>query len=371
MKYMRKLIGIFVVVLFSSGIYAQQESLSNKLLSYSILCYNMGDSLENRYNYKEALEWYKKSYDLNQNLNSVRRIAQCLMKRGQYEQSMCYFNLIPSDSLIHSDFRFKYNLYTKISNVDSLFVLGKEILNKYPYDGDILANLTSMYNKMEMPDSALYYINQYILNDSTNIFVNRQLAFSYFLKKEYLNALNVYNKLQSLHDVNAQTYYYSGLCYAQLDSLNQAYDNLYMANEKEKENPVILSQLGLISVKLGFKEDGIKYIEDAISLYMPDDNLMFNLYDAVSDAYFSRHKYNDCIEGLNRCLQLNSSYFYTYYKIARTYGAMKDRKKEKLYYNKFIKMVESSSEVSETMKYFVDEAKRRLEHIKEDEFFRK
>lgn len=371
MKNMWRLLFIFVVLFFCLKNYAQQDTLKdNRLSGCSISYFNIGDSLENKYNYQEALKWYTKSYDLDSNLCSVRRIAQCFMKRGEYEQSKHYLNLIPLDSLTHSDLRFKYNLYMKVSEIDSAFILGKEILNKYPYDGDILSSLASNYNKNEMPDSALYLINNYRLNDSTNIFVNRQLAFSYYLKKEYSKALKEYNNLLSLNDASVQTYYYLGLCYAELDSLNQAYDNLYIANEKEKDNPYILSQLGLVSIKVGFKDDGVKYIQDAISLYMPDNNLLFGLYDAISDAYFSRRKYYDCIENLKKCIELNPSYLYTYYKIAQTYGLAKNLKNEKKYYTEFLKRAKEANEISKTMNLFIDEAERRLKYIKEDEFFK-
>lgn len=357
---------------FSTSVFPQRDTMrtSEKLNSASFY-YTKGDSLEYEYKYFEALQYYKASYEINHNLNALRRIMHCLIKRGQYTEAKQYFTLIPLDSITHSDLRLKFNIYSKTSSRDSLLKIGKEILNRYPYDAGILSNLASFYNEQQIPDSALYYIDKFITTDSTNIFVNRQLAFSFYLKKQYKEALKIYNRLLSLEDLNAQTYYYAGVCYAQLDSLNLAFDMLTIANDKEVANPVILSQLGMTCNKLGFKDDGIKYMQDAISLYMPDKTLLFSLYDTISDAYFSRRKYYDCIENLKKCIELNPSYLYTYYKIARTYGLAKNLKNEKKYYTEFLKKAKESNEINKTMNLFINEAERRLRCIKEDDFFKK
>ena len=208
-------------------------------------------------------------------------------------------------------------------------------------------------------------------NDSTNVFINRQRAFSFYLKNEYEKALSLYRKLLFSQDNSGETYYYTGVCYAKIDSLNQAYDNLVKANQKKRENPYILSQLGLIGIKIGFKDEGIKYIQKAITLLQPDTTLMFALNEAVSDAYFSRHKYRESICYLNRCLEIVPSSLFSIYKIARIYGILKDTKKEKLYYQRFVNSVDlSDNGVTEVIKRSYKEAQNRLQAIKEEEFFK-
>ena len=252
-----------------------------------------------------------------------------------------------------------------------MLLIGKRIVDEYPFDSEIIASLASTYNMQEEPDSALSVTEKYVSNDSTNIFINRQRAFSYYLKKEYEKALTLYQKLLQAQDNSSETYYYAGLCYAQMDSLNQAYDNLVQANHIKEKNPYILSQLGLIGIKLGFKDDGIKYIQEAMTLLQPDTTLMFTLNDAISDAYFSRHKYQESIYYLNQCLDIDPSSLFSIYKIARTYGILKDSKNEKAYYLRFINSVDSmKNEVTETMKRLYKEAQNRLQAIKEEEFFK-
>lgn len=333
--------------------------------------YQKGDSLEKSFDYYGALYWYKQSLENNYRLLYIRKIAQCYMKRGQYELSKHFLNKIPADSLTQMDLRFKYNLHRQTSEKDSMLLIGKRIVDEYPFDSEIIASLASTYNMQEEPDSALSVTEKYVSNDSTNIFINRQRAFSYYLKKEYEKALTLYQKLLQAQDNSSETYYYAGLCYAQMDSLNQAYDNLVQANHIKEKNPYILSQLGLIGIKLGFKDDGIKYIQEAMTLLQPDTTLMFTLNDAISDAYFSRHKYQESIYYLNQCLDIDPSSLFSIYKIARTYGILKDSKNEKAYYLRFINSVDSmKNEVTETMKRLYKEAQNRLQAIKEEEFFK-
>ncbi|WP_299171031.1 hypothetical protein [uncultured Bacteroides sp.] len=365
---------LMTVLLCSHTLAAQSTNNDTDVIqSYKLSAeyYQKGDSLEKNFDYYGALRWYKKSLETDYRLLYIRKIAQCYMKRGQYGLSKLFLNKIPADSLTQMDLRFKYNLHKQMSERDSMLLVGKRIIDEYPFDSEIIASLASAYNIQEQPDSALSVTEKYVSNDSTNVFINRQRAFSFYLKNEYEKALSLYRKLLFSQDNSGETYYYTGLCYAKIDSLNQAYDNFVKANQKKRENPYILSQLGLIGIKIGFKDEGIKYIQKAITLLQPDTTLMFALNEAVSDAYFSRHKYRESICYLNRCLEIVPSSLFSIYKIARIYGILKDTKKEKLYYQRFVNSVDLlDNGVTEVIKRSYKEAQNRLQAIKEEEFFK-
>lgn len=371
MKGKMNIVCMVICLLIGVDAWSQEDTLANdSTLDLAMQYYAKGDSLEKIFNYREALVWYEKGFEWDKGLPFIRKIAQCYMKRGQYEQSRQVFGQIPADSLTQMDLRFKYNLHRQLSEPDSMLLVGRVIIERYPFDSEIVSSVASRYNLMEMPDSALFFTERYALEDSADIFVNRQRAFSYYQKKEYDKALALYKQLLVQKDNNSYTYYYAGLCCAQLDSLNEAYDHLLKAHELDKENPHVLSQLGIVSINIGFKDEGIKYIEDAIALFQPDDGLMFTLHNAVSDAYFSRHKYRESIRYLNTCLSLNPSSLFSVYKMARTYGILKDVNNEKRYYQRFVKAIEAEQEVTDVMARLADEARARLQAIREEEFFK-
>lgn len=373
---------VFLLFLFSGclscvGMFARQERMTvpqdtvSDAGALARMYYQKGDSCEKAFNTYEALGWYRKGGELAGEPFFFRKIAQCYMKRGQYAESKDVFNRIPADSLTHTDRRFKYNLHRQLSEADSMLAVGKGILEQYPFDSEVVAGLAASYNTLEMPDTALYYTEQYRLQDSTNIFVNRQRAFAYYQQEDYPRALQAYRELLSLNDQSDYTYYYTGLCYARCDSLSQAYDHLRKAAElSHEENPYILSQLGIITIELGIANEGAEYVEKAIEGLQPDNQLMYSLYSSLSGAYFKLRKYTESIRCLNECLAYDPLSVYTFYKIAGVYGVLKNTKQEKQYYERFVKAVESKEDASDTLLNLLEEAKTRLQAIREEEFMK-
>lgn len=361
---------LFVGCMSVTYVFPQQDTISNDH-ELALLYYHKGDSCEQAFNIYEALDWYTKGRMLVEEPLFLRKIAQCYMKRGQFAESKNVFNMIPKDSLKHFDLRFKYNLHRQLSETDSMLIVGKDILEKYPFDSDVVSGIAASYNTLEYPDTALYYTQQYRLKDSTNIFVNRQHAFAYYQKKDYPQALKYYLELLDLKDVSEYTYYYTGLCYARCDSLGMAYRHLLNASKlSSTENPYILAQLGIVTIELGVVSEGLDYVKKAIVGFQPDSMLMYSLYRSLSGAYFKQTKYNDCISCLKECLAYNPNSIYTFYRIANVYGVLNNTKQEKLYYERFVKEMESKEDASNVLLNLLEEAKERLQAIREDEFMK-
>jgi len=370
---MKKWIFLWLSISFCVQLWAQNETFVHLQKSDRIMQYaNKGDSYLKAFNIYAALTWYKKAFAATQEPIFARKIAQCYLKRGQYTECKRVFDMIPTDSLTHLDLRFKYNLYNQSSEVNSMLLLGKNIIQKYPFDSEIVASLASTYNTKEQPDSALFYTENYVLTDSTNLFINGQRAFSYYLKKEYRNALKIYSKLLLKNRKSSLTHYYAGLCYTQCDSLNKAYYCLSKAHELDQtKNPYILSKLGIVSMELGLLDEGIELTKKGIELLKPSDAYLFQLNNALSNGYYSLQDYATCIKYLKRCLNNNPSSVYSIYKIARAYNMIKNTNQEKLYYERFVKAIEKKKNPSAVLLKFAKEAKSRLQEIKEENFFKK
>jgi len=334
-------------------------------------CLINGDSCNKAFNLSAAISWYTKGYDIKKMPEMARRLIQCYSQRAQYKKAKQIYSQIPNDSLNHSDWRMEYRLYKELVEVDSMILVGKRIVKEYPFDGEIVSSLAARYNDIKQPDSALQYTENYVTNiDSTNTFVNAQRAYAYYLKEENDKAIEIYNKMLNSGYRQSSVYYYAGICYARCDSILQAYRFLENAMKLDTDkNPYIVSQLGLVAKKAGFDHDAITYLTKSIDMLKPNDAYMFRLHDKLSDAYFSRHQFSDCIRVLNIARTYNSKSNYTLYKIARTYDAMNNWTQAKKAYLRFINEVSKENDPAPILIRFSNESTKRVKFINEKLFF--
>lgn len=328
-----------------------------------------GDSCELLSDTYHALQYYQEALALLPLPPAIRKTAQCQYNRGHYEDCLRTLDLLRKDSIGHQDMKLQYNCYINLNHKDSILSLGNDILEKYPYDSKVTETLAQYYNTSELPDSALHYTQKYKQKDSTNIFVNRQQAFAFYQKQEYARALEEYRQLVALNDSSTSTIYYSGLCYAQCDSLLPAYKCLLKAAERHKFNhPNILSQLGIVCVEIGIPS-GVEYLQKAIELIKPEDKLLFNLTNTLAEGYLKIRKYDECVKCLKECQTYDSSTPNTVFRLAQAYGLMGNTKMEKQAYQQFIRMAEQEKDSGSSWNTLIEDAKRRIRMIQEEEFF--
>lgn len=329
-----------------------------------------GEEYEKQYDTYHALLCYEAALRLDSALSTVRKVAQCRYKRGHYRDCIRTLAVLDKDSVNHQDMRMRYNCYSSLDSRDSAVYWGNAISESYPYDSEVIARMASHYNAMELPDSALRYTQRYKERDSTNIFVNRQQAFAFYQKGAYADALDEYRKLLSMKDDEASVYYYAGLCYAKCDSVEQAYDHLLKAARlQEFNNPHVVSQLGVVCIDYGLPDEGIAYIQKAMSLFKPNEQLMFTLTNTLAGAYFKKHKYDECVQYLKEALAYNENSVYTLYKLAQVYGVMENTPLESTYYRRFVEKAEKKEDVRVSLSKFIESAKERIKEIREEEFF--
>lgn len=370
---MKQRLFLLIFILFgqAAGSYADSFTALHDTVQTVRLLLEKGDAYDKQFDTYHALLCYDAALQQDSASHIVRKVAQAQYKRGYYQACIQTLERLDRDSVAHQDMKLRYNCFSNLNIVDSALYWGKTIAEKYPYDSDIIVKLAHHYNTVEQPDSALYYTQNYMIKDSTNIFVNRQQAFATFQKGEYSEALHEYLKLLSLNDHTASVYYYTGLCYARCDSLEQAYNNLLKSAELHQfKHPHVLSQLGIVCIELGITQDGIEYIQSAISLLQPSDKLMFTLKNTLATGYFKKRKYAECAQYLKECMAHDKSSVYTAYRLAQVYGLMNNSALESRYYQEFIRKAEEKEDVHESLKNLIESARKRVREIKEENFFK-
>ncbi|MCD8310649.1 MAG: hypothetical protein LUB83_05495 [Prevotellaceae bacterium] len=330
-----------------------------------------GDAYDSQYDTYHAFLCYQAALQLDSTSSIVRKVAQVQYKRGYYRDCIKALEMLHVDSINHQDMKLRYNCYANLDEGSKAVYWGKRMAEEYPYDSEIIVGLAHHYNNAEQPDSALYYTRRYNRNDSTNIFVNRQEAFALYQQGAYTEALTAYRKLLALADSTASLYYYTGLCYAQCDSLELAYKSLLQSAKMEDfGHPHVLSQLGIVTIGLGFVDEGIDYLQKAISLLLPDDQLMYTLTSTIANGYFKWRKYADCAAYLKKSMEYKDNSAYTLFRLGQVYGLMNDTSQESSYYQAFIERAEADEEAREGYEELIENARKRIKEIKEEKFFK-
>lgn len=335
---------------------------------------HQGDSLVRRFRTFEALKCYERALRYERAPILLRKLSQLYYDRGQYPKSLNVLSMMPADSLCQADLRLRFQIYRRRVEIDSVKYIGHQILHKYPYDAEIVGLLSSVYNQDEKPDSALAIVDAYMSLDTTNLYVNEQQAYAYYLKQEYGKAAKLYASLIQKDNRNSSFLYYGGLSWARLDekrSILEGLKYLKLANELERyKNPYILSQLGMLSVEVYYDTDAVQYIQKALEVLYPDNNLLYNLYNSLATAQFRTRQYQASIDALRKCIELRPKFIYNYYKIAQCYGVLGQAVSEMKYYKTFLKLMDETSNPSPAMQRMIDDAKSRIKTLREENFFK-
>ena len=279
-----------------------------------------GDSLMQQYNTFEALRYYQQAFAMKDTLESRTKLADCYYQRGNYRQTADLLKLVPEDSLSHEAFRQLALSYQKQNETDAYIYWSGQLLERFPMDGEIVAGRTLAFTRVNQPEKGIVCGMKYCLIDTTNILVNRALADAWFMNRDFKAASKLYERLLQQGDSTFNTLYSAGMCYAQIDSLNQAYNCLLPAFQlTQMQHANCAYRLGVVSVDLHSYEEGLAYLNHALKLMQPDTTVMKAITLSQGEGYYLTKQYDKAVEAWKLHLTYNPSSIATYYNIASAY----------------------------------------------------
>ncbi len=306
-----------------------------------------------------ATAYYMKAYTKDSTDNVKRKIAKCYGAMGRYRESIAWLNKIMPENVSHSDMRQYYSAYGHLEMADSTIYWAERIVKEYPHDSKIVADLASYFNQTGAPGQAESLAKAYIINDSTNLFVNKQLGYSYYLQDKFKEALTIYLRLKDAGTNTYESNFVIGCCYEELDSLNQAYEHMHNAVKiKDSKDFNSLYQLSMISGKLGLLDEALAYLQEAHDAVMPTPKTMYNVHKNIGAIYYSTEKYKEAGEAFERCLQYIPDDIIACYNAAQMFYAAKDKEKAKPYLKKVIES--SKPGLPDTETELIDKAKKQI-----------
>ena len=299
-----------------------------------------GDSLMQQSNTFEALKYFQQAYVRCDSSLTRIKLADCYYKRGNYLQTANLLKNAPTDDLTHEAFRQLVFSYQKQDELHSLIFWGRNLLSRYPMDGEVVAVVTTALTRTDQAWAGITTAEKYFKKDTTNVLVNRALADAYFMDRKFDKSAAMYERLLQLGDSTFNTLYSAGMCYTRLDSLELAYKHLQPA--------VLLSQmqhagaayrLGVVCVDTDRLDEGLGYLNLATKLLLPDTTTMKAITLSQGEAYYLMGQYAQAVEAWKQHLAYNPTSIATYYNIGNAiYYYLPDRKQAKTYYERFLEL---------------------------------
>ena len=265
------------------------------------------------------------------------KLANCHYKRGNYRETADLLKLVPEDSLSHEAFRQLCFSYQKQGDNDSFIYWASQMVYIYPMDGEVVANLILANIKAQQPQGGIIHGLRYSQRDSTNILVNRALADAWFVNRDFTAAAKLYNRLLEQGDSTFNTLYSAGMCYSQIEDLEQAYHYLKLAFLiSGMQHYGCAYRLGVVCIDTKRYPEGLGYLDLAKQLMRPDTTIMKAITLSQGEGYYLTQHYPEAVEAWKRHLDYNPGSVATYYNIANAYAyLLKDDQQAKSYYQQF------------------------------------
>ena len=290
------------------------------------------------------------------------KLADCYYKRGNYFQCSELLKNTPEDSLSHDAFRqLAYSYQNQGDNGSYVYWTGR-LVEHFPMDGEMVAGLTLGLSRDNQAWKGIECGLEYFQKDSTNILVNRAIADAYFMDRQFDNAVRMYERLLQLGDSTFNTLYSAGLSYSMIKELDRAYPylrNAFFLSQMQHAN--CAWRLGVVCVDTKRYEEGVRYLELATQLLLPDTTTMKAITLSKGEAYYLTEHYDKAVDAWKEHLAYNPSSIATYYNIASAYYYyLPNGQLAKTYYEKFLNLARKEETPTPQLKEMIEKAEMLL-----------
>ena len=271
---------------------------------------------------------------------------------------------IPNDSLNHEDLRMMFYSYLNLGDKKKVELYGMTIYGKYPYDGEVFATLLQQWNNHGEPESVSAFALSYVeKRDSTNLLINKELAYSLYLQLRYEQAIPRYKKLIADGFDNFESNLVIGLCYYNLEKYREAYTHLNKAAEMKKDNPNMncLFYLGMTCKKLSeqtkniveketLARHAIINLERSITVAYPRSRGLY-VNQQLAELYYYKLEYENAGHAFAQCIEYDDEDDpHNYYNAAQMYIGAKMKPQAKLYLQMFLAKADKLKDEKEKTK---------------------
>ncbi len=336
---------------------------------------SQGDSCMAEHDSQHAIGFYQQHLNTHPgDLPVLRKLASCYRMRGDNKKAIACMDSIPKDSLNHEDMRMLFFTNLNLGNKSAIDNWGLRIRLMYPNDSEVFTTLLSHWNNSNEPENVSAFALSYVeKQDSTNILINKELAYSLFLQFRYKQAIPYYKKLIADGFDNYESNFVLGLCYYNTEKYQLALPYLKRAVDL-KDDPTMNSLyfLGMDYKKLAdackadqeakkeeYRELAIQNLNRSIEVAYPRERALY-INQQLAELYYDKGKFGNAGHAFAQCIEYDDSDNpLNYYNAAQMYMADGDELKARLYLRIFLQKAPKMKEGAEKEK-LITKAKAQL-----------
>lgn len=194
-------------------------------------------SLQNKWDKAEAL--LKQMLDTpGIKIYKYTDLAQFYQSSGQFDLAENYFQ----EAVRHAENRVEplMNLalfYTRKGEKDKAIATMQNALDKQPENPLILTGLAQIYLQFNMVDEAQSLVEKVLTVDNDNTDALFQQGRVFMAQDDFKAALDNFDKVVSLNQLNAKAYYYRALCIAERGATDRPEQEIFRAAQGMLDNP--------------------------------------------------------------------------------------------------------------------------------------
>jgi tetratricopeptide (TPR) repeat protein len=163
------------------------------------------------------------------------------------------------------------------------------ITQAQPEAGDVKTVQETAKNYMKQGDysNAVLVLNRALQNNADNLELQKDLAFAYYLNRDYAHSLEVARKFPDRQDADVQSYQLLGMVYKAIEEVKECEKMYKSALKKFPNSGTLYNEYGEMQYSKKDYSDAIKLWEKGIEA---DPGYSGNYYNAVKYYYFTNDK---------------------------------------------------------------------------------
>lgn len=321
-------------------------------------------------NEKNALEVFQKSLRFTRAPIIYSEIAKLQYNLRKYEDSKQTCDTLLIKDTIPAILRLQSSCFIALDKSREAEMLLKRAIERNSTDYLSVLTLGNLYKREGRYKDMLTMTESYIEKDGDNVAVLSLNGYANFMLKKYDKAKICYESLIENGVNTGDVYFYLGLSCYRLKDYEEAYNYLSEANILAQElNEVILYYLGLVAMEVNKVEAGIAFLDKALTFYLPNKEMLQNLYNSQARAFAELGKYNQSVQKTKRAM----SYGYTYdlqYNLAYYYDMQEKISLAQKAYKKFLRNATNNNE-DRRLELMRKNAIYRIKILKDEAFMKK
>ena len=309
--------------------YQETQDYQKALQTYN-LAYNQAD-ITIRYlraecmevigDIKPAYSIYKEAYKQDPSrVHALRNLARMAIKRKSFEAGEAYYTVLVG--MYPDNFLFQKNLGTCKYNVKNEMGSLKHFkiawdLNKK--DLSLPISLANVHAIQQEPFMALRYLYEGLEYDSLNVPILKTAAIIHFKLEVYDTACYYLNRVMIAGDSSVFTNKYFGISLLNNYLFEASVPHLRVYYEDDTLNSEAAYYLGLALAAMPNKQEGIDMLNKTIDLMNPDSSMIGSIYSAIGRTWSDINNFPGSIKAFKKAIAYAPSEPIYIFQLAKIY----------------------------------------------------